>query len=425
MQRFTRSLDSLTLCIVLVCAAVAHAGERDGVTEVTIQFRNASPHTRYVAHGEWVPRMCYLATPYRGGKALRYEMRNGAEFVSVDGGPMRPSWMYVRTDEQVAALTQALDQGERGFSVVGHVEDLAALAPLPTGRGLGLVVIDELPAGAGPIRKHTGVTALRARVGKDGDLKWLDHFPQLASLRLHCAAPCDPAPLASLSKLAWLRLTGKATPTSLPPMPSLRGLRLWSDVASVGFLANTPGLRSLWLHGADELTDLAPLASLPHLEMLTLRKSAATDLSPLAHLTHLVYLDINSSEQLTDIGPLAALRGLRHLSLSDCTNVEKLDALAQLTQLRQLDLSGRDRESDLSPLAALSRLERLNLSGNELLTNLRPVARLRTLQSLDLRRCPRLADLTPIRHLARGGCAVLVDKRLKPQLEEFKAHSDF
>ena len=76
-----------------------------------------------------------------------------------------------------------------------------------------------------------------------------------------------------------------------------------------------------------------------------------TDITPLAALTHLKHLDI-SKNRISDVTPLAALTQLNYLDISD-NYIENMIALAELTQLKTLIIT-HNFIIDFSPVAHLS-----------------------------------------------------------------------
>ena len=262
---------ALGIAAGLALAAVGRAAEPpaqppERASRVTFVHSAGYEQTQLVAPGEWVPRSCYLAMPYRGGKVLRFERKDprgvvslGGSLVSIDGGPLQPAWITLdRRDDEMKDLRRALAQGARGFNVICHPETLPKLPPLPRGRNIALAVISTVdPA---PLAQQPGISALSLRVKEGHGLDVLGALPELTSLRLHCAKDCDLAPLGRATKLAWLRLTGARDLASLPAMPALRGLRVMAmdPVPDLRPIARLRGLTVLHLSCGAKLTDIAP-----------------------------------------------------------------------------------------------------------------------------------------------------------------------
>ncbi len=143
-------------------------------------------------------------------------------------------------------------------------------------------------------------------------------------------------------------------------------------------LAALPALESLNLDGA--ATDLRVLATLGHLQRLSLRHNGLDDLWPLAGLTSLAELNVGDNH-ISDLHPLAGLGGLAVLR-ADRNRITDLWPLASLAGLEALEL-GANRVQDLQPLSGLARLQTLRLDGNGL-AELHPLAGLKALRDLDL-----------------------------------------
>lgn len=82
-------------------------------------------------------------------------------------------------------------------------------------------------------------------------------------------------------------------------------------VKKLDFLYNMPELRVLIVALCD-LTDIAPIASLKHLEYLEIFHNRIEDLSPLEDLPYLMDLDIVKN-RVTDLTPLAKIKSLKRL----------------------------------------------------------------------------------------------------------------
>ncbi len=145
-------------------------------------------------------------------------------------------------------------------------------------------------------------------------------------------------------------------------------------------------------HGVRDLTGLESATNLTRLVI----NGPISDLSPLAGLTRLNHLEL-SGTSVSDLSPLADLTQLNHLSL-DRAPVSDLSPLAGLAQLEYLNLSGAS-VSDISPLAGLNRLTDLFLYGNPV-SDLSPLAGLTQLESLGLSNTP-ISDLSPLEGLTQ------------------------
>ena len=195
-------------------------------------------------------------------------------------------------------------------------------------------------------------------------------------------------PLAGLSSLETLRLSGSSDIYDLTPLAGLKNLKhLYLDNC---------GIRD-WGENA-----IAPLAGLTNLETLHLNNNTIYDLTPLAGLTNLRYLDLSQCG-LQDITPLAGLTNLEYLSLAENDDIDDLTPLAALTNLKALILQeivdGYSDSIDLTPLAGLTNLEILNVSENRgAIQDITPLAGLTNLKILDLTDAA-LNNLTPLAEL--------------------------
>jgi internalin A len=118
------------------------------------------------------------------------------------------------------------------------------------------------------------------------------------------------------------------------------------DVGPLGGLTN---LRSLIV---SQIAELALLAALTKLEILTVVDARVSDLAPLAGLSALQTLYV-SDTQVTDLAPLAGLSALQNLSVSG-TQVTDLAPLAGLSALQNLNVYST-KVTDLSALVPLIR----------------------------------------------------------------------
>ncbi|NQT88800.1 hypothetical protein HQ560_18680 [bacterium] len=304
-------LSAMSICVLSACAATARAGETgpalpEGVTKVSVSTCTGSEVTRYLAPGEWTPYGCGLAIPYLGGRVLRFEGDLHGEFVRIDDGPLRPSWIGSQDEDGLDRIKAALANGVRGFTILGARRWLAELDPIPAGSHVAVSGVPLTAEGVALLKRHPGVTAVYGSIKDDEGITALATLPQIVSLRLFSQQPCNLAPLARLRKLVYLRLYGKLDFASLPEMPALKGLKLWGDVSDFGFLARTPSLVSLHVRGC-EATDYSPLTALGQLQALSLPSASLADLAPLAGLTKLQYLDLTGCKYITDFTPLRAL----------------------------------------------------------------------------------------------------------------------
>lgn len=170
---------------------------------------------------------------------------------------------------------------------------------------------------------------------------------------------------------------------------------IWTQgVPSVGIPAD---FSILDVHTAILSGEVPPQAWWPFIRQLRFSwKRELSDLTPVAGLSALRHLDL-SGTQVIDLTPIANLSALQHLDL-DSTKIRDLKPIAGLGALQHLDLY-RTEVTDLTPISGLSALRRLHLYGT-LVSDLTAIAHLPSLQFLDLRGTS-VIDLTPIANLEK------------------------
>ena len=166
------------------------------------------------------------------------------------------------------------------------------------------------------------------------------------------------------------------------------------DLTGIQFAS---GLRELYVDngsfdgGSVGNLDLSPLAHLPKMISLKIRRAGVDDIRPLRYLTNLRLLELTGN-QIDDLTPLSQLVDLRELYINE-NRVSDLAPLSRLTRLRQLDAE-RNEISTLSGLENLTSLWILTLNGNPV-SDVTPIANL-SLRWLDLSGT-KSPDLSPIR----------------------------
>ena len=198
----------------------------------------------------------------------------------------------------------------------------------------------------------------------------------LTSIRTSSIAVADLAPLAGLTQLKSLELSGDQFGPDLKWMTGLTNLTNISisagkKLTSFEGIPSLPALKRIYIHGAAP-ADLTPLVTaLPGLEYLTLNGCTIADLTPLTALAKLEDLSLYGST-LKDFSPLAGCAKLRKLSyyavkeadfatLGKLTQLETLHGglteLADISWIENLDTNLRkfnvfsERVKDYSPLA--------------------------------------------------------------------------
>ncbi len=219
----------------------------------------------------------------------------------------------------------------------------------------------------------------------------------------------DLGPLANLTSLLYLNLSGNSSIRNINPLANLTNLTSLSiDFDNIDFaqpvdlspISNLTKLTSLALRH-DWIDNLSLFSNLTNLRIFDLNDNTISDLNPLANLTNLTSLNLGNND-ISDLSPLAHLKNLTILNLGNIFNptgassfneITDLSPLAKLINLTSLDL-GSNPISDIGPLANLTSLTKLDLSFNNI-TNLSPLANLTNLMKLDLGG-NQISDLSPL-----------------------------
>jgi internalin A len=122
--------------------------------------------------------------------------------------------------------------------------------------------------------------------------------------------------------------------------------------------------------GANQISDVQPLASLTNLTSLYLGENSISDVRPLSFLTNLKDLSLYRNK-ISDIKPLASLTHLTYLSLTE-NRISDVQLLSSLINLTYLSL-GENKISDIQPLNSLTNLTDLNLRDNQIAKKICPV----------------------------------------------------
>jgi len=124
-----------------------------------------------------------------------------------------------------------------------------------------------------------------------------EYFQSVVAVTLHQTEVHDPSPLARLTKLKWLHLSGNPVGdiSALASLTHLKRIGLSNTrVIDLSPLANLTNLETLYLVGT-QVNDISPLAKLPHLKTLDLAGSQVSDLSQLANVSSLEALHISNT----------------------------------------------------------------------------------------------------------------------------------
>ena len=114
---------------------------------------------------------------------------------------------------------------------------------------------------------------------------------------------------------------------------------------------------------ANQITDLAPLSGLVHLQRLNLEHNQVIDLSPLQNLPQLASLSLYMN-RIEDISSCVSLPGLRSLKVQS-NRIRDIASLAYCPSVEDLRLEN-NVIGDVTGLSNLKKLRRLHLNGNPL-----------------------------------------------------------
>lgn len=233
-------------------------------------------------------------------------------------------------------------------------------------------------------KKQGDVRRLRcnSNVGKPiQSIEGIDKLIELEHVDVSFNQITDAAPLARLPRLQVLDAAHNDLVSLPASMISLTALNVENN--EIENLDWISDYHSLVLLALakNRITDLRPVAALPALRELRLAGNDIRDIEPLSKVHTLVQLDLGENE-VADISPLAGLPALRVLRLSG-NLISDLSPLASLAAIADLDLS-HNPIVDISSLAKLTTLERLNLDGTGI-TDITPLLNLGRLEHVSLR----------------------------------------
>jgi Leucine-rich repeat (LRR) protein len=212
--------------------------------------------------------------------------------------------------------------------------------------------------------------------------------------------------------IAELDFDGVEEFADLASVAGLSALRVLSfDDSRVGNLAPISDFGELtFLSLADsQVTDLFSVSGLGALRWLNVEGTSVSDLSPVSSLTALIGLYL-SRTQVSDLSPVSSLMSLEWLYLDD-TQVSDLSPVSGLSVLTGLSLDNT-QVSDLSPVSSLNSLSELSFD-NTKVSDLSPIAGLIALKELSLSNTQvqdlgPLSSLTNLTHLSLDGTGVSV-----------------
>lgn len=190
--------------------------------------------------------------------------------------------------------------------------------------------------------------------------------------------------------------------------PTLRVLIIdHNRLADVSWIASLRHIEELSM-SHNNIQDLSAFARLASLESLNLSNNSISEVSPLAGLKSLRELDLGDNE-VADVAPLGGLPRLVMLRL-DGNRVSNVDGLAEMPYLEELDLSG-NQLTDVAAIATIFPLQYLNLANNDIRDPM-SLEELGSIEALDLTGNPAACEgiealeaaLGPDTVIA-GGCA--------------------
>lgn len=211
---------------------------------------------------------------------------------------------------------------------------------------VGLAAQDDLTCGLLAV-----LTALDANDLGISDLRGIQNLTSLTELALLSNSITDVSPLASLTNLVTVLMSGN------------------SSLKDISSLSTLTSLDRLELSG-NAVLSISAVSGMTSLTELDLEGNLITDVSPLSGRSSLIRLGLNGNN-IADIGPLSSLTNLIDLTLGD-TGRSDISALSGLTALQFLFLHNNSI-TDVSPLQGLTRLAYIDLEGNPSLSNIQPL----------------------------------------------------
>lgn len=124
----------------------------------------------------------------------------------------------------------------------------------------------------------------------------------------------------------------------LASKPSVGGMLTPENSASLKYCTD---VKYLDLGHNDYLTDISFVSYMPKLEVCILAMDQWSDATPLASCTNMEYLEVQTTE-LKDLSPLAGLTKLHHLNICNLTSADLVDLkpLYGMTELERLWIGG-------------------------------------------------------------------------------------
>jgi hypothetical protein len=211
--------------------------------------------------------------------------------------------------------------------------------------------------------------ALRAYGSYDGtitDVEFLRYFPTLQRFMadalyhsLHSLDGLRHLPEGA-SEIAIGQTKKRLSLDILGRFTSLHRLWLEGQTKGIDVISKLRSLRDLSLRSIT-LPDLSILTPLDALRLLDIKLGGTKNLALLPEIGKLEYLELWLVRGLSDISPVANLPHLRYLFLQALKNVTALPPLDRMTALRGIHLETMKGLRDLTPLRSAPALEELFL----------------------------------------------------------------
>ena len=331
----------------------------------------------------------YIDISLSSSADILYYTTNG-EYPTIQNGPYREPFTLSAGETTIYAISVS-DEGlvsplsVIGYTVTGVIEPVTFVDK---------AVEDALREAIGANRAEIiysnmlwGVTEFTVP-SSTTDLQDLTLLPNLVKLTINGNRVASLEPIASLTRLETLSLTGCRFPSidlaALTGLPVLHSLTI-SDcgISTSEALAGAQSLTYLNL-SRNTIRNLDPIADMTALKELNLQHNAVTQLHALSQLAELETLNV-SYNALTSLSPISTCIKLQTLNvdnnqLTGLTGVEKLPLLSHLSadynklkevqvlagckELVNLSFAGNDI-TDISMLGGLLKMEVLDFSYNK------------------------------------------------------------
>lgn len=208
---------------------------------------------------------------------------------------------------------------------------------------------------------------LKASVDSVGGLQAVVKLTTLRRLALDWMMEADLGAISTLTNLEGLHLVGGSNLKGIRQMPNLRSFSIEDPKSITSFRGfDWPRIEGIALcgSGVKSVDGIETFHSLKRLDLIVVRLS---DLDPIAKLPHLRNLRLDHVPAVSDFSSLTKLHSLEALSIArrdNSTLLTNFDFLRGMEGLRELDLKGSLEGADLSALLELPGLRRLSVSSS-------------------------------------------------------------